>query len=479
MGISSVGIGSGLDVKSIVAGLVDLEKLPLVKLQKTAVSIDTKISTFGQVKSLMSTFADAAAKLTRDSAWSTMAVTSSNSSAVTARVSGVASATAFSVSVSQLASTQTVSSAPLSKDAPVGAGTLSIQLGKWTPATDPTFEGKAGATVATVTIDATDTLSEIAAKINDSDSGVTATVLRDASGERLLMRSKDTGEESGFKITATEAGAAGAAGLGRLGFDPQGAPGAGMAGNPVQYAQNTQAKINGVSISSPGNTLDDVIPGLSLTVSQVTTANVEMTVAADTSVMKKNIQDFVDAYNAVNDLLGSSTKYDGDSKTAGVFQGDSTAVGLQNTLRMMMMANTSGASGFQRLSDLGIDFQRGGALKITGSKLDEALKNPQALKTMFSTNVSPNSESNGLAVKVKSLTDTLLSYDGLLNNKSDALETSNKRNKSEQDKVNERAARLQVRLQAQYSALDKRMGSLTVLNSYINQQVSQWNKSQN
>lgn len=477
MGLSSAGIGSGLDVETIVSKLVALEKQPLTKLQTVASSIQSKISIVSQVKSLMSTLSDAASKLSQNSSWSAMVATSSNVGAVQVSVSGAASATSFSVGVAQLARAQSVASAALgATNAPVGGGSLSIQLGTWsgTGTASPQFaEGTAGA--VSVQIDAADTLAVVASKINDAKAGVTATVLRDANGERLLLRSDSTGEASGFRIQVAEDGAS--PGLSRLSFDPQLSAGLGMAATTPQYGQNAKASINGIAVESATNTFTDTIPGLSFTASQVTTAPVDVSVSADTAAMKKSVQDFVTAYNALNDLLSASTKYDDATKKAGALQGDSTTVGLQNALRSMMGATAVGAGAFQRLADIGIDMKRGGKLEVSESKLDAALKNPQALKAMFATNAGVGADSNGLAVKVKAFASQMLSFEGLLENKATALSASVKRNTSDQDRVNDRAALVEKRLRAQYTALDAKMGSLTALNSYIAQQVTQWNKT--
>ena len=477
MGLSSAGIGSGLDVETIVSKLVALEKQPLNKLQTVASSIQSKISIFSQVKSLMSTLSDVASKLSQNSSWSAMVATSSNVGAVQVSVSGAASATSFSVGVAQLARAQSVASAALgATNAPVGGGSLSIQLGTWsgTGTASPQFaEGTAGA--VSVQIDAADTLAVVASKINDAKAGVTATVLRDANGERLLLRSDSTGEASGFRIQVAEDGAS--PGLSRLSFDPQLSAGLGMASTTPQYGQNAKASINGIAVESATNTFTDTIPGLSFTASQVTTAPVDVSVSADTAAMKKSVQDFVTAYNALNDLLSASTKYDDATKRAGALQGDSTTVGLQNALRSMMGATAVGAGAFQRLADIGIDMKRGGKLEVSESKLDAALKNPQALKAMFATNAGAGADSNGLAVKVKSFASQMLSFEGLLENKASALGASVKRNTSDQERVNDRAAVVEKRLRAQYTALDAKMGSLTALNSYIAQQVTQWNKT--
>ena len=470
MGLSSTGIGSQLPVEEIVSKLVALEKQPLASLTKEASSMQTQLSVFSQVKSLTSTLSDSAAKLAKSSAWDGMLASSSNSAAVSVNVSGTTSATSFGIGVQQLARGQSVASSVI--EGLPGAGSMSIELGKWNGAA---FEPGTEA-AKNVSVDATDSLSDIASKINGANAGVTATVLRDASGERLLMRSSTTGEESGFRINVTED--AGAPGLSRLAFDPAAAPTVGMAANTAQYGQNAKATINGIEVQSKTNTFTDTIPGLSFTASQVTTAPVEVSVAADTEGMKKNIQDFVNAYNALNDLLSKSTAYDAETKTAGALQGDSTSVGLQNAMRSLIASTAEGAGAFTRLADIGIDIKKGGKLEVSATKLDEALKDPAALKAMFATSTGgAGSAADGLAVKVENLTAKMLGFEGLISNKSDAINASLKRNSSDQDKVNARAAMFETRLRAQYMALDVKMGSLNGLSAYIGQQVSQWNSS--
>lgn len=477
MGLSSTGIGSGLQVEQIVSQLVALERQPIAKLKSVASSMQTQLSVFSQVKSLMSTLSDAATKLAKGSTWDSMSATSSNAAAVTVNASGAASSTSFGIGVQQLARGQSVASAPLgAAGATVGGGTLTIQLGRWGD-TGAFTENTEPATNVNVNIESTDTLAAVASKINSAKAGVTATVLRDANGERLLVRSDKTGDESGFRIQVAESGGAG---LKRLSFDPKDAPGIGMAANAAQYAQNAKATINGIPVESATNTFADTVPGLSFTALQTTAPNaqVEVAVNSDTAALKKNIEDFVRSYNTINDLLTASTKYDSETKKSGALQGDGTTVSLQNTLRNLMASTAEGATGgFARLADIGIDIKKGGKLEVSADKLATALKDPAALKGLFANDAGAGSGANGLAVKVKAMTGKLLGFEGLLDNKSDALNASIKRNQSDQDRVDAKAAMVEKRLRAQYVALDVRMASLSTLSSYMGQQVSQWNRN--
>ncbi|WP_326541691.1 flagellar filament capping protein FliD [Pseudorhodoferax sp.] len=476
MAITSIGIGSGLEVEDIISKLVALEKKPLEGLQAKAEKLQTKVSSYGEIKSLVSTLQDAASKLALDSGWNALAVKSSKESAVSVSVSGIAAATSFSVSVQKLAQSQSTVSTAISAGASIGSGQLTLELGSWNAGV---FTAGTSAAV-NVTVSANDTLSQVAAKINNSGAGVVATVLSDASGERLMLRSKDTGVASGFRISSTDDDGNNAdnAGLSRLNFDLA-QPTVGMAANSYQAGQDAEAKINGITVTSAKNQLVGVVPGLTLSLNEVTTSDALITSTVDKEAMTKNIQDFVDAYNAVNTLLGDATKYDEQNKTAGSLQGDATAVGLRKSLRSVLTAGVSDGV-FKTLSSIGInlgrkDVQGDTNLYIDGSKLNTALDDLENVKKLFIQR-HDDGTSTGLAASMKSFTGELLSFDGLINSKTDALGRESDRNLDEQAKVENRATLAETRLRKTYTALDVKMGTLQALANYMDQQVSQWNK---
>lgn len=457
MAISSIGIGSGLKVTDIISQMVALEKKPLDGLKTRADAIQSQISTYSKIKSLSSTLADAAAKLTRDSGWSSMAITSSNT-AVSMTVTGISSAASYDISVSNLSRAQTSVSDAVVVDTKMSAdGTLTI-----TPSAS-------GSTPVSIAYTTGDTLTTLAAKINDQASNVRASVMRDSDGkERLVLTSKETGVKSKFTVT-----------------------GMNFTSTAAQEAQDAKITINGVEQVSSTDNFENVLPGLKISVNAVTDSGkaARVTVASDKTTTKKNIQDFVDAYNALNDLLSTSTKsvrgVDGkvdataQSNGDGVLQADAATVSLQNTLRMLTMGTATNATGaIKRLADVGIQVQQGGGLKITdAAKLDKGLDTPDAIKSMFAAKSSSDGTGGGIAVNFKKFTDQLLAYDGTLNSKTDSLQKRVTANQSDQDKVTARATALETRLTRQYTALDKQMASITALSTYMTQQVTNWNKS--
>ncbi|MEK9803362.1 MAG: flagellar filament capping protein FliD [Curvibacter sp.] len=451
--ISSLGVGSGLDIKSIVAQLVALEKKPLDKLRLEAATTQTRITTFGQIKSLVSTLQDAVSKLTSVTGWNSVAATSSASEYVSASAIGGTQSTSFAVEVQQLAQARATASQSMAAGTTPGAGTLTLAV---------------GSTSVDIEVGAADTLADIASKINGSTAGVTATILKDATGERLLLRSKATGLEGGFTLSVNDADADSAddAGLSRLVFGQ----------TQTQAALDAQATVNGIPVSSSTNTFSNVVSGVTLTVGKVTEAGkpVTITVAPDNSAVRANIEAFVKAYNDVNGVLNEATKYDAATGVGGLLQGDSTTLSLQSALRAAVQSLTTGGV-FGRLSDIGISAQRGGNLEIDSSKLGKALEQPAALKTLFSSTGTGSAE--GIAVRLRGVITALLATDGFFKRKDDSLQRMLSSNGADQQRLNEKVNRIEAQLNRRYSALDTQMASLNALNNYLSQQITQWNKS--
>ncbi|MDU7588016.1 MAG: flagellar filament capping protein FliD [Acidovorax sp.] len=425
---SSIGIGLGgnVDVNGLIKASVDAVKLPITKtngLQQQAALTSAKVSTFGQFKSLVSTLADAASKLTSVTGWNGVKATSSKADAVSVSAVGGAAVTSFSVQVQNLAMAQSSMSAALQPTKqPVGAGTLTLATGTW--AGDPKAFTAGSGEAVNLEISATDTLAD-------------------------------------------------GAGLSRL-----------STGMTTEYARNANATVNGIAVSSATNAFADTVAGVTFTANKVTTEAVTLTVEKDTSAVKKNIEAFVAAYNAVNSALNESTKYDKETQTAGLLQGDSTVLALQNTLRMALQSvNSSGA--LRNLSAVGVVSAGGlglgnvspdGSLELNATKFNKAMEDPDAVKEFFRGPEGGRVE-DGFAGKFKAMTSQLLDTDGFFASKTKLYESALKLNAKEIERITDRADRLEKSLTQRYTALDTKMASLNALNAYIAQQVTTWNKS--
>lgn len=475
--ISSAGLGSGLDVESIVKAMVTAEGQPIDSLKKSASALESKLSTFGTVKSYLSAFRDAAAKLANVTTWSATSSTSGDATKVAVSSTSSAVAANYSVEVTQLAKSQTIASSVYAASTEaVGAGMLRVELGRWSAA-QAGFTARTDPPGVDIQVGATDTLADVRDKINAADAGVTAVILNDSAGARLVIRSADTGEENGFRITATDSDGNDndALGLSALAYNP---PAGTSATTLSTAAQDAKAKINGLDITSASNTLTEVMDGVSLTLNAETGSTpVEVKVASDTASMKTAVQGFVDSYNQLMKYLATQTKYDAGSKTAGALQGDSTANSIRSQLRAMMSQTVSSSSTFTRVSDLGFDIQQDGSIKLDSTKLDNALANVPELKKMFSaTNLTDDTQS-GLATQLRSLTDGLLSTDGALSSRTSGIQSSIDRNEARQEAMQLRLDAFEKRVRAQYTALDTQMAQMSSLSTYLTQQIAQMNKS--
>jgi flagellar hook-associated protein 2 len=460
--ISSAGIGSGLDVNSIVTQLMSIERQPLNALQTKATAIQSTVSEYGKVKSAISTLRDAASKLSGSSLWGQTVSTSSNAAAVTSTTNGSVAGT-YAVAVQSLASVQTVATGvyPTTTSTP-GSGVLTIDMGAW-GAGQTSFTGKTPAVSANINIAATDTLTDVRDKINAAGVGVTALIMTDSSGSRLLMRSNVSGAENGFRTS----------GVAGLGFNPPGGA-AGM--TQTQAAADAKATVNGLPVTSTTNSFVNIVDGLSLTLNAVTTAPVNVDVAADKDNLKKAVTAFAEAYSAVMKLISTDTKYDPVTKKGGPLLADSAVSTMQTQMRALV-SEVSGASAvFGHLSDVGLQIQTDGSLTVNAAKLDSALVNLPELKKAFSNSDALNSANNGFAKKFKALNDTMLASDGSLANRTDGLSTQITRNQKSQDDMNIRLAGIEKRLRAQYNALDARMGQLTGKSGLVSQQIAAYNR---
>lgn len=475
--ISSAGIGSGLDVNSIITQLMAIERQPLKALETQETQLNSKVSSFGKLQSLLSGLRDKAGSINSLTLWNQRAGSTGDTRAVEVTTAPGAAVGSYAVEVQQLASAQTLSSRAFTAAdtaAQFSGGTITIELGEWTGT--PTiggFDPKVGATPVTITFDpADDTLAEVRDRINGASAGVTATIINDASGARLALRSSASGAENGFRITATETTDDGVAanGLSALAYNA-------LAASPMtlnQRAANALATINGIDIESTSNTLTNVSDGVSLRLLAETSGPVEVGVSTDTEAVKTAVEDFVKSFNELATFIKDQTKYDEASKKAGAMQGDSLVVGLQRQMRNVINEATTASTAFTRLADVGITMGADGNLSINESSLANGLANLEQFRNLMQGD-GPTTADKGFMRRFKELGDLLLAADGSFEGRTESLQARIDRINDRQEQMEARLVSTEKRLRAQYEALDRNMGQLSGLSSYMTQQLQALN----
>jgi flagellar hook-associated protein 2 len=372
MAISAPGIGSNLDINSIVSQLMTVEQRPLTLLGAKEARFQSRLSAVGQVKGVLSTLQLSLSALKDASRFAGFRATTSDSTVATATTSSFADAGSYGIDVTQLASAQKLFSKSFAAaDATVGSGTLTIQFGT---TTGSSFSPNAERPALTIAVDAAnDSLAGIRDAINAKKAGVTASIINDGSGFRLSISSTETGAASSLRITAADADGnhTDDAGLSQLVFDPAGV----RRLTESQAARNAVFSVDGITVSQSGNVVNGVISGVTLTLRKEGTTT--LGVSRDDSATRSAIEAFVKAYNDANKTLADLAAYNPETRQAGALQGDSTVRTIRTQMRSLLGGTLPFASGgLRNLSEAGLSFALDGSLNLDAAKLQAVLDDP-------------------------------------------------------------------------------------------------------
>ncbi len=403
MALSSPGIGSGLDVNGLVSQLMALEQRPLSLLNTKEAKLQAQLSAYGSLKGALSSFQSAVAALATPAKFTAVKASVADSTVLSASAAATASAGSYSIEVQTLAQAQKLKSDTFdaTSDA-VGTGSLTIQFGTHSGGSFTLNPDKSAKTITIGSANAS--LAGVRDAINAADAGVSASIINDGTGYRLVIASEDAGVANALKITVADDDAThtDTAGLSRLAYDAT----TGGTTNLTQTvpAQNAAAIIDGIAISKSTNTWTDAIEGVTLNLlkeGETTT----LRVAKDTAGTKAAVEAFVKAFNDLNKTLTDLSKYDATSKQASILTGDATVRSVQSQLRgLFNTALSTAGGGLTSLADIGVTFQTDGTLKLDSSKLTAALNDgTKDVATLFAAVGKPT---DSLISFVSSTTDT-------------------------------------------------------------------------
>jgi flagellar hook-associated protein 2 len=446
--ITALGIGSGIDVRGLVDQLVAAEREgPETRLIQREAQLQAELTAFGSLRSALSTLDTALQRLGDLDAGRT--AVSGDLDAFTATADTSADLGSYQIDIGNLARAQTLATDAFdAEDAVVGTGTLSVTVG-------------AGEAVE-ITIDETNnTLTGVRDALNESGIAANAVVVNDGAGYRLLLTSDQTGLENSIDIAVTDGDGSLVDGTGLSQLSYTG--GAQVMSEPTS-ALDASVTINGLSISSADNVLEDAIPGVTLTLKDRTDAPVSLDVNADESAVSGALNAFVSAYNEVQSLIRSQTAFNVDTGEGSVLTGDSTARGLSTRLTAALTQTYGAATEtFNNLVQLGLSTNDDGNLELDSDTLDEALTGNFA-------SVVSLAASAGDALR-----DTALGYlgdEGLLQVRTDGIETR-------LDDITDERARLDLRIEAiearfvrQFSALDILVAELQSTGEFLQSQLA-------
>ena len=451
------GIGSGLDINSIVKAMVEAETAPkaaqLNRLEKTTT---TKISALGSLKGALSNFQTTMKDLNKMSLFENRTAVSSNTSALTATASKTALSGSYSVAVQQLATSSKVATAATKDFATNEAGTLTVSL------------GDSDENPVTVNIKEGASLVEIRDALNEQlkEKGVSANVVNnpDTGESQLVLSSTETG--AGKDISMVGSGG----GLDALGVDGSVEAEQGAAGY-LEQATNAKFTIDGLKLESASNTIDNAIPDVSFTLKGKTDEGkpLTVTVGQDNSGVKAQLEKFIGSYNELikvsNELTGVTKVGDDKAPVVGGLVGDSTVRTLLSGMRNEL-TNASGIEGLQVLADLGITTQKDGTLKIDDEKLGKALESNFDAVAQFVAG------DNGLMTRMDQRINGYVQTGGVLEQRIKGYTQTTSNIDAQREALVRRTGAIEARLFKQFNAMDALVGQLNATSDRLSQSLS-------
>lgn len=467
--VSSLGVGSGLDLTSLLNNLMIAEQQPLLAMQKKEASFQARISSLGTLKSALSSLQTAAQGFIPSTSQSLIDKFASFKAAVTD--TSIASATAttgavsgnYSLEITSLAQNQRLTSTAGLNTITTG-GTLKVELGKQTTTGTPpaTTTNYAADPLRELNITVADgaTIEAVRDAINSAatDGRISATIVNGTAGKQLVLTSGATGLANVMKLS----------GVAGLEFDPTYTGISTLSeatANGGQAASDASFKIGGIAATSSTNTVTGVIDGVTLNLlkSNVGTPTTLAVTRDSTSSLTAAINSFVKAYNDAAKSMKDLGYYDASTKKAGALQGDSTLRGAQSQVRNLLSTRVGGSSVYQTLSDIGITLQSDGTLKLDSTKLSTATAADFAGVA-------------GLVSKVgTTFKDGLESLVGTTGNITAATDSANRMIKEltkRETAFSDRLTQIEARYRKQFSTLDSLVASMNKTSTYLTQQLA-------
>ncbi|MDN6297940.1 MAG: flagellar filament capping protein FliD [Halomonas sp.] len=442
--ISSLGIGSGLDLNGLLDQLKDAEREKLAPIERQIKTENTKISAFGKLESALSKLQDAAETLNSGDLYSSLSA-STNGDSVGAAADKNAMPGSYRINVETLATRGTLASGNSTGD-PTDVVAVSAQ------SMELTF---GDGTTKSVAIEADSTLEDVRDAINaDEESGVNASIINDGTGYRLALSSRETGADASIENFTFNGDATIAADNATV-----------ENGGTLQAGTDASLTVNGIGITSANNQVEDAIQGVTLNLKEAGESTV--TVEQDTLAVREAINGFVDAYNDLKETTGKLTSFNAETGQAGELNGDSTVRMMESRLRSVVGGIGESGGDFSMLSDIGIALEKDGTLSVDSDKLDEVLSTDQQALSDFFAGVD---DSDGFAARLEGSVSQMLSDNGAVAGAITGAENRVESLGTRYERMEQSVDRTISRYRSQFSQLDGMIAQMNQTSSYLTQQ---------
>jgi len=424
--ITTLGIGSGLDLQNIIDKLKAVDQLPIVNKQAKQVEYKAQLAEFDTVNTKLLAVKTAALSLSLNDTFDSKSITSSNTDVLTATGTSSAASGNYDLTVTALARKNSWQTSGVeTRDSAVATA-------------DGDFSYTINGEQTTVSVTAGMTLEALMNAINDDEDnpGVTASIMDDGSGGsnafHLTLVSKETGENNAVTINTNNTD---------------------LTFNEIQAAGTLDAQftLNGISYQRDSNSVDDAITGITL--DMVGEGSSIVKVSSDTSAIGDKITALVEAYNEAMTEISNNAAYNEETGESGLLNGMSAFTSIKNQLNNILFGSLDGLSGeYDSMVDLGLEYNRDGSISIDEATLNNALtEHPDSVKEFFVGN--SDGTIDGLADRLDNQLGFLTNYNGLIDNEKSRVQSS-------MDRLDDQIETAQERLDSKYETMAKTFAEL-------------------
>ncbi|MGV8886539.1 MAG: flagellar filament capping protein FliD [Pseudomonas sp.] len=454
--LPGTGLGSGLNTGAIVKALVNADKAAKQgQIDRGTATNTASISGIGTLKSLMAAFTKSMTELgsKTNPQFSGFVAASSDVKFVTATAGNSAVGGNYAINVTNLATSSKVTSKAFvdGTTSAITDGTLVIKQGTGTYNLDI----KPGATLQSVR-------DSINADASLKSAGISANIVTDSFGSRLVLGSSTTGAKSDISVSGIpELTIDGTQVVGTI-ASPMTADSAGSIG---ALAVDANFTVDGMVLTSKSNTVDKAVSGLTFNLLAVGASTI--TVSTNTDGLKASIQKFVDAYNAIANSVTSLTKPslddDGNPTIPAALTGDALPRSILSVIRGPL-SETGAGDKLTVLAQLGITTnQKTGALDFDSTKFTAALNDKKLggeVQELFTGD-------NGLLERMNKAIAPFSDAGGVLDQRATSLSKTKTKLANDQAALDRRIDTLTAVLTKKYNDMDTLVGKLKATASNI------------
>lgn len=442
--ITSLGVGTGLDLENIVSSLMQIERQPLDRLESKEKIINAQISAYGSFKSKLADFQTAMESLASASAFRQFQASSLDEDIFSATADSDAVIGSYNIDVTAIAERDKLASTAFSDTTNIGQGTLSIAVGS------DSFD---------VAIDSTNnSLAGIRNAINNAtdNTGVIASIITDDAGSRLVLTSEDTGIENAVTVSVSgdaDGNDTDASGLSAF-------VNANM--TAITSAADAVIKVDNFTVTSSSNTISDAIEGVTINAKTLGSSTLEITRNDD--AILESVKEFASSYNALMKEI--------KTQRSGQLEADSTLLTIERQIRDVFNSGSAiTGSSFRYLVEAGVSVDKNGEMQVDEEQVSSLLDSDfSSFVNLFS------AEGEGFANRLESLADGWLQTDGLIDSREDGLNARLDTIDRQRDRMEARLATTEERIRAQYVAMDTLVSNLNSQGDYLLSQLSALNK---